>query len=422
MNSPFMHEAGCGAGEDAPAAPEPDAEQGRACCIARCWRAIPAPNELDLALELPAQGHAGAVRAGAAVDQRGDFLAMIIEAIATGNDSIAVRRIGLGRGLRGLLSAESRAAAATSAATPARACRARRSTSSCLFLTGGPSQVDMFDPKPALVKYAGPAAERRRPAHRAPDRRPVAVAVRVQKYGRERHRSQRDPAAPGLGDRRHVRHPLDVHVQPHAHAGARPVSTPARCCDPAVAGLVDFVRPRDGEPESARVRRADSGRRRRRITYARRLPAGGASGHAFNDAEVEPEKMIPNLRNKWLDAAAQRRQLDALQELNRGVQRSRSARTSILEGRIKSMEAAYRMQFEAMDVFDIRKEPQGDPRRSTATLLRQRLPAGAAAGGSAASATSTWTIRAGRSGTTTRTSNKESPASAARTWTRRRRR
>src|SRR5260370_8439702 len=25
----------------------------------------------------------------------------------------------------------------------------------CLFMTGGPSHVDMFDPKPALVKYQG---------------------------------------------------------------------------------------------------------------------------------------------------------------------------------------------------------------------------------------------------------------------------
>src|ERR1700704_1060851 len=25
----------------------------------------------------------------------------------------------------------------------------------CLFMTGGPSQVDMFDPKPALLKYQG---------------------------------------------------------------------------------------------------------------------------------------------------------------------------------------------------------------------------------------------------------------------------
>src|SRR5713226_7006909 len=36
-------------------------------------------------------------------------------------------------------------------------------------------------------------------------------------------------------------------------------------------------------------------------------------GISFSDAETEPEKMIPDLRNKWSDANTQRRQLDALQ-------------------------------------------------------------------------------------------------------------
>ena len=33
--------------------------------------------------------------------------------------------------------------------------RPRRSTTSVLFMVGGPSQLDMFDPKPALLKYQG---------------------------------------------------------------------------------------------------------------------------------------------------------------------------------------------------------------------------------------------------------------------------
>src|SRR5260370_41008298 len=66
--------------------------------------------------------------------------------------------------------------------------------------------------------------------------------------------------------------------------------------------------------------------------------------------------MIPDLRNKWSDPAAQRRQMDALQALNRSYSSSFGA-DEFLEGRIKSMEAAYRMQFEALDVFDVRKEP-----------------------------------------------------------------
>ena len=92
------------------------------------------------------------------------------------------------------------------------------------------------------------------------------------------------------------------------------------------------------------------------VTRSGFLPAEH-QGTPFNDSETEPEKMIPNLRNKFLDAKEQRRQLDALQELNQGYSANFGA-DSYLDGRIKSMEAAYRMQFEAMDAFDIRKEPE----------------------------------------------------------------
>src|SRR5439155_13789883 len=56
-------------------------------------------------------------------------------------------------------------------------------------------------------------------------------------------------------------------------------------------------------------------------------------------------------------AKAQREDLDSLQELNRDHSASFGA-DEFLEGRIKAMEAAYRMQFEALDVFDVRKEPE----------------------------------------------------------------
>ena len=118
-----------------------------------------------------------------------------------------------------------------------------------------------------------------------------------------------------------------------------------------------LVRPRVGEREPAFVRRADAGRRRRRILWRAGFLPAEHQGVAFNDAEVEPEKMIPNLRNQWLDAPAQRRQLDALQALNQEYSASFGA-DAFLEGRIKSMEAAYRMQSEAMNVYDIRKEPE----------------------------------------------------------------
>jgi hypothetical protein len=80
-------------------------------------------------------------------------------------------------------------------------------------------------------------------------------------------------------------------------------------------------------------------------------------GVGFAVADPDPEKIIPNLRNKNVDKDAQRVDMDALLDLNKAHSTSFGV-DQFLEGRIKSMETAYRMQFEALELFDIRKEPQ----------------------------------------------------------------
>jgi hypothetical protein len=101
-------------------------------------------------------------------------------------------------------------------------------------------------------------------------------------------------------------------------------------------------------------------------------------GVNFGVNDPDPEKIIPNLRNKNLDAGAQRADMDALLALNQTYTKSFGA-DQFLEGRIKSMETAYRMQFEAFDLFDIRKEPQnirdeyGPTPFGTGCLLARRL-------------------------------------------------
>ena len=66
--------------------------------------------------------------------------------------------------------------------------------------------------------------------------------------------------------------------------------------------------------------------------------------------------MIQNLQNKWMDSKTQRRQLDALQELNRGFGAS-FGQTITWKASSRAWKALPDV-FEAMDVFDIRKEPQ----------------------------------------------------------------
>jgi arylsulfatase A-like enzyme len=120
-------------------------------------------------------------------------------------------------------------------------------------------------------------------------------------------------------------------------------------------------------------------------------PGGGAGGNAragflpskhqgvgFDCAQTEPERMIQFLQNKQLSSEEQRRQLDLVQQLNRSHEES-FGHDEFLEGRIQAMETAYRMQAEATDAFDIRKEPEsirkeyGDSPFANGCLLARRL-------------------------------------------------
>ena len=78
-------------------------------------------------------------------------------------------------------------------------------------------------------------------------------------------------------------------------------------------------------------------------------------GTHVDNGKLDPDKVIGHLRNGSLSAGSQRRMLDFLQKVNREHFRSRSDDPQ-LEARIESLEVAYRMQGEAHEAFDIRRE------------------------------------------------------------------
>ena len=71
--------------------------------------------------------------------------------------------------------------------------------------------------------------------------------------------------------------------------------------------------------------------------------------------ETDPEKMIHFLTNHRVPATEQRKQLDLVAALNK-LDVARRGADPLLEGRIAAMETAFRMQTEALDAFDISKE------------------------------------------------------------------
>ncbi len=80
-------------------------------------------------------------------------------------------------------------------------------------------------------------------------------------------------------------------------------------------------------------------------------------GTYIDTQHTDVEKLVENVRNGRISNREQQEQLALLRELNRDHRATR-ADDPQLEARIQSFELAYRMQSEALDAFDVAREPQ----------------------------------------------------------------
>ena len=71
---------------------------------------------------------------------------------------------------------------------------------------------------------------------------------------------------------------------------------------------------------------------------------------------LDPKKVIDHIRNTSVTAGTQREQLDLLNQLN-GLHKDKRGSDDQLEARIQSLEIAYRMQTDAQEAFDVAREP-----------------------------------------------------------------
>ena len=86
-------------------------------------------------------------------------------------------------------------------------------------------------------------------------------------------------------------------------------------------------------------------------------PAEDKKDEVVVEKAFDPKKLISNVSNTKFSLTEQRRELDLLGKLER-IRGEGSAQDPQVEAAIKSMEIAYRMQTEAPEVFDIRKESE----------------------------------------------------------------
>jgi len=246
-----------------------------------------------------------------------------------------------------------------------------------LFMPGGPSQIDLFDPKPILAKRAGerPEAANLRTERTTGGLLPSPFAFK--KHGQAGIEvSELLPNLANIVDDLCIVRSLYTFNPTHNPARSLMHSGNIAATRPSLGSWLDFGLGSDNEnlPGFVVLNPGGGSLAEGRCGF---LPAKH-QGIGFDNSQTEPEKMIRYLQNKQLSAAEQRRQLDLVQQLNRGHTQA-FGHDEFLEGRIQAMETAYRMQTEATDAFDIRKEPEavrkeyGDSPFANGCLLARRL-------------------------------------------------
>jgi hypothetical protein len=278
-----------------------------------------------------------------------------------------LRRGGMGfglLGLAGLLDAEGLLAppahaAAVNPLAPRRphfAPKARRVVH--LFMNGGPSHVDTFDPKPQLTRRHGkplPRTNLRTERKTGAAMRSPFAFRRYGKHGVEVSELFARTAA----------HIDDICVIRSMYADVpnhEPSLMLMNCGDgrlprPSMGAWITYGLGSENQNLPGFVAMCPGGypivaTQNWRSAF---LP-GAYQGTYINTQHADVQRLIENIRSPSATPAEQRRQLDLVRRLNEMHLEARQ-RDAQLEARLQSFELAYRMQSAATDAFDVGREP-----------------------------------------------------------------
>jgi hypothetical protein len=274
-----------------------------------------------------------------------------------------LRRSGMGfgmLGLAGLLS--SRAQGASDDLNPLAPkkphYRARAKQVVHLFMNGGPSHVDTFDPKPLLDKYHGKAL----PSANLRTERKTGAALRspfrFRRYGKSGIEvSELFAHTASCIDDMTVIRSLHADVPNHEPSLMLMNCGDGRLPRPSMGAWITYGLGSENQNLPGFIAMCPGGypivaTQNWRSAF---LP-GAYQGTYLDTRHTDVQKLIENIRNNSMTPAEQRRQLDLVRRLNE-LHLELRQRDAQLEARIQSFELAYRMQSEATDAFDIRREP-----------------------------------------------------------------
>lgn len=218
-----------------------------------------------------------------------------------------------------------------------------------LFMNGGPSHVDTFDPKPELVNQAG---------KKGPGGKWMPSPFKFSRHGQS--------GLPVSELYPHVARCIDdvcvvrsmytstPNHEPGLFMMNSGIQQPLR---PSIGSWLNYGLGTENQNLPGFVVLCPGKPVVGPALWSNSFLPGIYQGTHINNAKLDPQKVIGHLRNQNLTQRSQRRLLNLTQKLNRAHLRQREHDTQ-LDARINSLEMAYRMQFEAQEAFDIGRESQ----------------------------------------------------------------
>lgn len=248
-----------------------------------------------------------------------------------------------------------------------------------LFMNGGPFQGDLFDPKPLLKKYEG---KRPPEADLRTERKTAGLLPSPFKFlPRGESGVPVTELLPQIGECIDEICVLrSVHTDNPNHGPALLLMNngtiiPTR---PSFGAWLSYGLGTENDSLPTYVVLCPGRPVRFSILWSSAFLAGEHQGTYINHSNPVPEKLIPYLQNHSATKSEQKAQLDLMRQLNEQHLAARGP-DAHLEGRIQSMETAFRMQFAATQAFDLNQESKttrtryGTGHFSNACLLARRL-------------------------------------------------
>lgn len=243
-----------------------------------------------------------------------------------------------------------------------------------IFCNGGPSQVDTFDPKPALEKFVGKTL----PMENLKTERRTGAALpspfKFQKYGQSGIEVSElfSETARHIDDMAIIRS-MRADVPNHEPSLLLMNCGESRLVRPSFGSWLTYGLGTENQNLPGFVAMCPGGYP---IVSGQNwqsafLP-GIYQGTYVDSQKRKIDELIENVRNDRLDPEKQRRQLDLAQALNRAHHEARPG-DGALEARIQSFELAYGMQSEARDAFDIMQESEETRKRYGDTVQGRQL-------------------------------------------------